>query len=157
MTDKTDLQGFAATLSGFMEVCNTRTSGALLAQARAEGTEGEFNRMALELFGLQFKHNPAYRNLCEARQIMPGTVTDWRQIPSVPTAAFKEFELSCLPPAKRSKVFCSSGTTETRPSRHFHNDDSLLLYEQSVLIWFSGVQPPDIAGFVSLTPDKAAA
>jgi hypothetical protein len=54
----------------------------------------------------------------------------------VPTSAFKEFELSCLPAAERTAVFHSSGTTAQRPSRHFHHADSLALYEISMLAWF---------------------
>ena len=127
--------------------------------------------MALELFGLQFEHNPAYRKICAAQQITPGTITDWRQIPAVPTAAFKEFELTCLPPQTWTTVFLSSGTTEVRPSCHFHNRESLLLYEQSVLTWFWSADASSALlpsrehhqcssvsrRLLSLTPDKAAA
>jgi hypothetical protein len=95
-----------------------------------------FDQLALELFALQFQHNASYRRLCEARGTRPGTVLHWTAIPAVPTSAFKEFELSCLPVAERTAVFHSSGTTARRPSRHFHNADSLALYETSVLAWF---------------------
>ena len=57
-------------------------------------------------------------------------------IPAVPTAAFKELELTCLGPDERTTVFHSSGTTEQRPSRHFHNTESLMVYEVSLWSWF---------------------
>src|SRR5689334_13464124 len=98
--------------------------------------DAEFNAMALMLFTLQFDHNPAYRKLCEARKISPSAISHWSQIPAAPTSAFKELEISSLPPDKRTQVFHSSGTTAQKPSRHFHNAESLALYEASLLAWF---------------------
>ena len=96
----------------------------------------DFNSLALELFGLQFRHNGAYRKICEARNRTPQTIEHWTQIPAVPTTAFKELELSCIPLQERAAVFHSSGTTEQRPSRHFHNVESLAVYEVSLWSWF---------------------
>jgi hypothetical protein len=114
----------------------------------------DFNRLALELFALQFKHNAAYRKICEARLprrsvakaggLAPGVVEHWTQIPAVPTAAFKELDLTCLAPAERTTVFHSSGTTEQRPSRHFHSSESLKLYEASLIPWFLENVLPDL-------------
>jgi len=95
-----------------------------------------FNELTLELFALQFKHNPAYRKICEARKLTPQVVEHWTQIPAVPTAAFKELELTSLAPGERTAVFHSSGTTEQKPSRHFHNAESLAVYEASLWTWF---------------------
>lgn len=96
-----------------------------------------FDRLALELFALQFKHNPAYRKICEARRMTPDTVEHWTQVPFVPTAAFKELELSSIPPQERTAVFHSSGTTEQKPSRHFHNVASMKVYEEMSWSWFA--------------------
>ncbi|MCC6821182.1 MAG: hypothetical protein IT579_10660 [Verrucomicrobia subdivision 3 bacterium] len=118
-----------------------------------------FGTLALEVFGLQFAGNAAYRKICAARHITPLTVTHWSQIPAVPTAAFKELELTCLAPAERTHVFHSSGTTEQRPSRHFHNPQSLAVYEAS--IWEGGGENLRLAGddwrCLSLTPPLAQA
>ena len=105
--------------------------------------ERVFNELALELFRLQFAHNAPYRRLCETRGVSPQNVTRWAQIPAVPTSAFKEFELSCLPAAERTSVFYSSGTTEQRPSRHFHSAESLAIYEASSWPWFAQHVVPD--------------
>ena len=96
----------------------------------------DFNSLALELFALQFNHNAAYRKICEARGLTPKVVEHWTRIPAVPTSAFKELELTCLAPAERTAVFHSSGTTEQKPSRHFHNAESLAVYEASLWTWF---------------------
>jgi hypothetical protein len=116
----------------------------------------QFSELSLELFALQFRFNPAYRRICEARQLTPQTVEHWTQIPHVPAAAFKELDLSCIPAEERTAVFRSSGTTEQKPSRHFHCAESLALYEASLWQWF---QPHFGSGseFVFLTPDPAAA
>jgi hypothetical protein len=91
----------------------------------------------LELFTLQFRHNPAYRKICEARRLTPETVEHWTQVPAVPAAAFKELELTSLAPDGRAAVFHSSGTTEQKPSRHFHSAESLAAYEASLWTWFA--------------------
>ncbi len=125
--------------------------------------EKYFYRLALELFALQFKHNAAYRKICEARGLTPGIVGHWTQIPAVPTSAFKELELSCIPPAERTVVYHSSGTTEQKPSRHYHCPESLNLYEASLTGWFLENVLPDfrfpISDFrlVCLTPPPTQA
>ncbi len=98
--------------------------------------EAEFQRFSLELFGWQFEHNSVYRQFCRARRAAPDSVRDWRNIPALPAAAFKEMDVTSLPVAERTRVFHSSGTTQQFPSRHFHNSESLELYETSLLAWF---------------------
>jgi hypothetical protein len=116
----------------------------------------EFNALALELFTLQFKYNPAYQKICATLQLTPEAVGHWTQIPFVPTGAFKELELSSIPPDERAAVFHSSGTTGQKPSRHFHSAESLALYEASLWRWFQ-VHFGDENEFVFLTPDQKAA
>jgi hypothetical protein len=118
--------------------------------------EAVFNQLALELFARQFEANPAYQALCRARGRNPGAIDHWTQIPAVPTAAFKELELSSIPVAERSVVFHSSGTTEQKPSRHFHCAASLAVYEASLTGWFNrnlGAEGP----LHFLTPGRQAA
>jgi hypothetical protein len=95
--------------------------------------EAAFNGLALELFGLQFQYNSAYRRFCEAQGVAPENIRHWTEVPFVPAAAFKELDLSCIPPGERTNVFHSSGTMEQRPSRHFHCRESLALYQQ--VLW----------------------
>ena len=140
----TELFSFAARLRG------------MIANGHSLSDDPSFSRLALELFALQFHSNPVYRTICEARGLVPGNVDHWTRIPSMPTAAFKELELTSIPAEKRVTVFHSSGTTEQKPSRHFHCRESLAVYETSLWHWFKsnvGVQNE----FVSLTPDGQAA
>jgi len=119
-----ELSNFAARLLPFLRD----------AARQAQGEK--FNELALELFALQYKSNAAYRTICGSRGLTPRVAEHWTQIPAVPTAAFKELELTCLPPDERTFVFHSSGTTGQKPSRHFHNAESLAVYEASLWIWF---------------------
>jgi hypothetical protein len=124
----TELSGFAARLREL--ICQRKFL------AGEQDLHQNFNSPALELFTLQFKFNSAYRKICEARKLTPQIVEHWTQIPAVPTGAFKELELTSLAPGERTAVFHSSGTMEQKPSRHFHNAESLKIYEASLWEWF---------------------
>ncbi len=132
-----DLSIFAARLRDYIGISSAESVADVAdIAALAQHADAEFNGLALVLFALQFAQNPSYRKFCEARGVKPDSLTHWSQIPAIPTVAFKELELTCLPPAERTHVFHSSGTTEQRPSRHFHCPDSLAVYEASLLPWF---------------------
>ena len=126
----------------------------------ADESEERFNQLALRLCWFQFVHNLAWRLLCEAHDWTPQKAENWRQIPAAPAVAFKELELTTLPPGQREAVFHSSGTAAQIPSRHFHSAESLAVYEASLLAWFEphlrlndGFQPK----IVFLTPSPALA
>jgi len=116
----TELSSFAARLR------------AMISNRQPATGNRQFPELALELFPLQFKCNPAYRKICEARRLTPQAVGHWTEIPAVPAGAFKELELTSLTPDGRTAVFHSSGTTEQKPSRHFHSAESLAVYEASL-------------------------
>ena len=141
------------------------------ANGNVDSPQINFNSLALALFRLQYASVESYRLFCNSRNVSPDVVTDWRQIPAVPTSAFKDLELTSLPGNERTSVFHSSGTTEQRPSRHFHSTESLAIYEASLLPWFEkhflndwtslqeieAVGPLDKPGFIFLTPSAASA
>ena len=137
-----ELSNFAARVREFIQLCK---AGSL-----------DFNSLALELFGLQVAQNAAYRKFCVARSATLLTVKHWSQIPAMPTAGFKELELTCLEPTERSHIFHSSGTTAQAPSRHFHGAESLAVYETSLLTWFRR-RVVDGGQLLILTPPPAQA
>src|SRR5581483_5482860 len=85
----------------------------------------DFNSLATELFAIQFDFNRPYRSFCQNRGIKSPPVSDWQSIPAISTTAFKELDLTCLAPENRTRVFHSSGTTESSVSRHFHSAESM--------------------------------
>ena len=143
MSHDTTFSGYAARLRQFIDeqaglLCRSRREEARFKSDESSqnlptsATEGQCNALALSLFNLQFEHNPVLRRLCQHRGVTPASVLDWRQIPAVPTSAFKELEVTSLLADERTAVFHSSGTTEQQPSRHFHNAESLAVYEASL-------------------------
>ncbi len=104
--------------------------------------EAAFNTLALRLFAHQFAHNLPYRRLCERRGRIPATVTDWRQIPSVPIGAFKELTLACEPPDQAVATFMTSGTTN-REKRGKAYHTTLELYDASMRVSFAAHVLPD--------------
>ncbi|MDB6017024.1 MAG: putative acyl protein synthase/acyl-CoA reductase-like protein [Pedosphaera sp.] len=145
MTERLTFSTYAARLRDFIR---QNSSGELT----ASNAEEQFQELATQLFGLQREGNPAYRTFCQARKVTAESVADWRSIPAVATAAFKEFEVTSLPEAERTRVFHSSGTTGERPSRHFHNAESLAIYEASLLPWFETHVGARGLRFIMLTP-----
>jgi len=119
---------------------------------RGEGEE--FDRLALQLFRLQYHSVPAYRSFCVSQSVHPDSIRNWKEIPVVPTVAFKDLEFTAIPPGERTTVFCSSGTTEQRPGRHFHHAQSLAIYESSLLAWAAMNLPVNDATLIFLTPDS---
>jgi acyl-CoA synthetase (AMP-forming)/AMP-acid ligase II len=86
-----------------------------------------FEELALAAFAWQYERIEPFRRLCERRGVSPQTVTDWRQVPPVPTAAFKTLTLSAAsaaslapaePDAPAGVIFRSSGTTAGERSVH---------------------------------------
>lgn len=151
MSNSTVFSGLAGRVRQFI--------GASLPGALSDA-EARFGQLALELFHAQYEHNPAYRQLCTARRLRPDEVRHWQEIPAAPTAAFKELELTSLPVGERTRVFHSSGTTAQKPSRHFHSETSLRLYEASLLPWFQANVWRDLgtdSPLVALTPPPSNA
>lgn len=103
--------------------------------------EAGFEPLALKVFSHQFARNPAYRNYCEAKGRPPDTVNSWREIPAIPTDAFKEVELACERP---ETVFLTSGTSQGSTKRGRHPVPRLDIYRASALLNFSAHLLPDL-------------
>ena len=86
----------------------------------APWSEDRFGELALRTFRLQLRHNEPYRRYCEARGVSAGSVDDWREVPPVPTAAFREVGLAAGDPAAAELEFRTSGTTRGREARGRH-------------------------------------
>lgn len=133
MKTPTTLAEFAACLREFIRAASSQPDSA--SAPAGPGAEA-FEDLAQALFALQFAANEPFRRLCQARGVTPEKLQSWRDIPAMPTSAFKVLEVTCLQPSERRRLFQSSGTTGQVLSRHFHSADSLAVYEASVLAWF---------------------
>ncbi|HET6466153.1 MAG TPA: long-chain fatty acid--CoA ligase [Nitrospiria bacterium] len=101
---------------------------------------GKFEPLALRVFAFQFERNPSYRRYCEAKDKTPAGVGSWREIPAVPTAAFKEIHFACDRP---EKVFFTSGTSQGPAKRGRHSVPRLEIYRAAVLPNFAAHLLPD--------------
>lgn len=109
-----------------------------------------FGHLALRAFTLQFDAVPAYRAYCRSRGADPGSVSDWREIPPVPTAAFREVDLAVDPPHTSDLSFLTSGTSRGVGARGLHRVTDPALYRAALR--------PGFARFVlGRSPDQAAA
>jgi hypothetical protein len=102
-----------------------------------------FAALALEVFRYQLEHCQPYRRFCEARGRAADAVKDWREIPTVPTGAFKEVALRSFPSELERATFRTSGTSDTkRGELHL---DTLALYEASLLPTIRRFLFPEVA------------
>jgi hypothetical protein len=90
-----------------------------------------FQTLAFEIFRYQFRRNVFYRKFCALENKSPATVKTWKEIPAMPTLAFKELVLASFPVKTRVCVFRTSGTTQEIKGAHFF--DTLSLYEGSLI------------------------
>lgn len=97
------------------------------------GVSCDFETLARCLFAQQFGANRVYRKYCEWLGATPATVGDWREIPAVPTDAFKspQHRLRGFPEGRVTRRFLTSGTT--REVRGCHEFATMEWYEESIL------------------------
>ena len=83
----------------------------------------------------QFRGIEPYRRLCERRGAVPGEVRTWREIPAVPTDAFKVAELFLFESARIARTFTTSGTTRGAEKGKAHFDEEgLALMRACILV-----------------------
>lgn len=127
------------------------------AGVHAAPDDEEFDALALALFRHQFAGNEPYRRICRAYGIEPEAVRGWRDVPPVPTGAFKAARLASFPVEREVRVFRSSGTSGERQSAlHL---DTLEIYRASVLATFGAYICPEgeRLRFLVLAPSPADA
>lgn len=117
-----------------------------------------FNELALRLFASQFERNPPYRRFCQSRGAQPGRLRSWREIPALPTAAFKEAAIFCYPQEDASVIYRTSGTTrEDRRGRHLMRDTAL--YDAALVPNLQAYVFPDVEririAVLALAPPEA--
>jgi hypothetical protein len=111
--------------------------------------ETRFDSLALRLFAHQFEACVPYARYCRSQGSVPGEVASWRDIPAVPTGAFKEVRLAGFDPASTCKIFRTSGTSIAR--RGELHLDTLALYETSLEASLRRFVFPDLEGGERMT------
>ena len=115
---------------------------ALMARGVAEPTsDDEFNNLAGVLFEFQYDRCAVYRAYCDRLKVAPKTVSHWKQIPAVPTSAFRDFAIGCFSAEETVAEFHTSGTTRANSGRHLF--PTLELYEAAIKPNFAANLLPD--------------
>ncbi len=112
----------------------------------------DFEKTALELFRFQAEQNAPYRRYLSALGISPECITDWQDIPAIPTRAFKlpAHPLTCFPDTEPAARFLTSGTTSEQKGEHlFPSTD---LYEHALREGFTQSGLPQLPKIHFLAP-----
>jgi hypothetical protein len=114
---------------------------------------------ARRAFALQYEGVRPYRLYCQRLGVSPAEVSEWRDVPPVPTAAFREVDLAVettrsAPSAGEPLVFRTSGTTGGPAHRGSHRIIDPSLYHASMTAAFLRhfLEGPDRLPVCSLVP-----
>src|SRR6185295_3950382 len=103
--------------------------------------DGRFDRAARDAWRAQASTIPAYAAYLLHLGVNPNETASWREIPPVPTSAFKSHDLSAAPLGSEVVTFETSGTTISKPGRV--RLSSTAAYEESLLRSFAAHVLPD--------------
>ncbi len=148
-------------LAGRLEDCLMGVSGGV--DGLEPWKEKAFQGLAQEVFGWQFELCAPYRSFCKQRGVTPSSVSDWREIPAVPTTAFKYVNLVSTPYTSISRkpdaAFYTSGTTLGSEHRGCHFVPRVSLYRAAFHQPFRRALLPDVEEIriISLIPSPSSA
>jgi hypothetical protein len=89
--------------------------------------DADFERIAMEVFHYQARHNPVYKKYLGWLNRPPSGIRGWTDIPFLPVSAFKH-HLVQTGQWTPERFFESSGTTGQTPARHAVRDVTLYLH-----------------------------
>ena len=99
-------------------------------------TKEEFENLALKVFQFQYRNTKVYREFCDFLNISPASVKKVVDIPFLPIEFFKN-KVILAQGNSSEKIFTSSGTTGSVPSKH--HVAKLNIYERSFNTAFDNV------------------
>lgn len=119
----------------------------------AAPSPANFDSLALDVHGYQYRSNPAYRRFVD-RLGLPSPCS-WREIPAVPAEAFRMSVLACGP---AERVYRSSGTTAGPERRAHHHVPDVAVYRAAALGGFArAVLPKGVRRrFLVAAPERAS-
>ena len=99
-------------------------------------TKEEFENLALKVFQFQYRNTKVYREFCDFLKLSPASVKKVVDIPFLPIEFFKN-KVILAQGNSSEKIFTSSGTTGSVPSKH--HVAKLNIYERSFNTAFDNV------------------
>jgi hypothetical protein len=116
--------------------------------------EATFDALARDLCVYQLERNEPYRRFAASLGVDAAhPPRSWREIPAVPTGAFKAATLATFPTTRAELVFHTSGTTADVAGKHYV--ERAALYDASLLAGFDRFVLPDGARlrYLNLVPN----
>jgi hypothetical protein len=116
--------------------------------------DAAFNALALDIFRYQARNCAPYGRFATARGFSPANPPrDWREIPAVPSSAFKELALAPFDVSTAERAFRTSGTTAQ--SSGWHYLQRAYLYDESLLAGFDRFMLSDGASlrYLNIVPN----
>ena len=113
-----------------------------------------FDRLAREIWAFQCAHNVPYAAYCAALRVDDARPpASWREIPAVPTAAYKESTFATFDVENAALAFVTSGTTRGIGGRHYMQ--TAALYDAALLATFDHFMLADGAKlrYLNLVPN----
>jgi len=93
-------------------------------EAGVDSDVPDFNDYCLRMFRLHYDVNAIFREFCDAKQVRPGDVTRWQDIPMVYNDVFKTHLVASFPLEKSVMACLTGGTTSfTQRGRIFRDED----------------------------------
>jgi hypothetical protein len=119
----------------------------------ATPSDTDFDRLALDVHGYQYRSNAAYGRYVDRLDAPPPQT--WREIPAVPAEAFRLSILACGP---AERVYQSSGTTAGPERRARHHITDVQVYRTAALAGFARtvLQAGSRRRFVVAAPERAS-
>ncbi|HXP49151.1 MAG TPA: acyl transferase, partial [Bacteroidia bacterium] len=103
----------------------TTDTNAFIERIFSVQSKTEFDKLALDVFQFQYANNKVYGEYVDMLKKTPDSIKAIEDIPFLPISFFKTHEVICGDKTKYDKVFFSSTTTSSTPSRHFIKDSSI--------------------------------
>lgn len=93
----------------------------------------QFKTLALDSFIFQYENIEPYRNYCKIKGKSPENVGEIRDIPFVPTSAFKAGIFYAGNAENAVRIFATSGTTGGKKGKAYYSADGLELMDVSLI------------------------
>jgi hypothetical protein len=117
-------------------------------------SDAQFDERARALCAYQLEFNAPYARFAKSLGFDVATPpAEWREIPAVPSSAFKDAALATFPVAGAEALFHTSGTTEQTPGKHYL--ERAALYDAALAATFDRFMLPDGARlrYLNLVPN----
>jgi hypothetical protein len=110
--------------------------------------EARFDELARATFEHQVENNAPYARFAGSQK-----PASWREIPAVPSSAFKDATLATFDVIRAQAEFHTSGTTAERSGKHYV--ERLTLYDRTLIAGFDRFMLPDRARlrYLNLVPN----